>query len=344
MKTAVIDPGGGMKGVFCAGVTDGLLDAGIFFDLYAGVSAGSANLASYACGQRGRTRTFYVDYAMRPEYMSLKNFLEKNSYFDFDYIFGTLTNQDGEYPLDYPAYAASRSEFLYVATNALTGRPMYFHKSAVGQDAYEVFKASCSIPWLCSVRSIRHLPAVDGTLSDPLPIEKVLEAGADRIVLILPGELHLEKDGMMNAAISHLLQISRRTHRLPGLAAAMKNRPEAYNRSIARIRQLEKEGRLLVVSPDSTHGVTPLSRSQNALEALYEEGLQQAAVIQQFLEKPTEDSPASAGEPLSESRTKDDHLLSEPLPPFYRRWHGHLNPSKARRTKFQRKNQQQKQR
>ena len=46
MKTGIIDVGGGLRGVYAAGVFDWCLDAGIQFDLCIGVSAGSANAAA----------------------------------------------------------------------------------------------------------------------------------------------------------------------------------------------------------------------------------------------------------------------------------------------------------
>lgn len=47
MKTGVVDVGGGLRGVYIAGVFDYCLDQDIRFDLGVGVSAGSANVASY---------------------------------------------------------------------------------------------------------------------------------------------------------------------------------------------------------------------------------------------------------------------------------------------------------
>ena len=47
----IVDVGGGMRGVFGCGVTDFLLDNDITFDYCLGVSAGSANLASYEIGR-----------------------------------------------------------------------------------------------------------------------------------------------------------------------------------------------------------------------------------------------------------------------------------------------------
>lgn len=283
MKTALIDPGGGMKGAFAAGVTDAFLDTNTFFDICVGVSAGSANLASYASKQRGRTHAFYLNYAMRKEYGSVSNFIRKKTYFDFDYIFTTLTNRGGENPLDYPEFEKSPTEFIFVGTNALTGRPIYFHKSSVAQDSYEVFKASCSIPWLCTPRNIRNVPIVDGTMSDPMPVQKALDAGADYIVVILPSGFRDEKEGMMNSLTTKLLTRSKKTRWLSGLERAMKERPGKYNEALEYLRTLQAEGRAMVISPASEHTVTPLSKNRGHLEALYQDGYRQGILAAEKL-------------------------------------------------------------
>lgn len=53
-KIGVIDVGGGLRGIYAAGVFDWCLENGVKFDYGIGISAGSANLASYLSGQRGR--------------------------------------------------------------------------------------------------------------------------------------------------------------------------------------------------------------------------------------------------------------------------------------------------
>ena len=65
MKTGVVDVGGGLRGIYAAGILDFCMDHGIRFDLGIGVSAGSANLASYAAGQIRRNYKFYTEYAFR---------------------------------------------------------------------------------------------------------------------------------------------------------------------------------------------------------------------------------------------------------------------------------------
>ena len=71
----VIDCGGGMRGVYTAGVYDHLIDKGLVIDYGIGVSAGAANMISYLAGQRGRTLTFFAEYTFRKEYMGLSNWL-----------------------------------------------------------------------------------------------------------------------------------------------------------------------------------------------------------------------------------------------------------------------------
>lgn len=65
MKTALIDVGGGLRGVYAAGVLDYCLDEKIAFDLCIGISAGSANVAAYLAGQRGRNYRYYTQYPFR---------------------------------------------------------------------------------------------------------------------------------------------------------------------------------------------------------------------------------------------------------------------------------------
>lgn len=52
MKTGIVDVGGGLRGVYAAGVFGYCLDNNIRFDLGIGVSAGSANVSSFIAGCR----------------------------------------------------------------------------------------------------------------------------------------------------------------------------------------------------------------------------------------------------------------------------------------------------
>ena len=149
MKTGIIDVGGGFRDIYGAGVLDVCMEQGIQFDYCIGISAGSANLASYLARQPGRSYTFYMEYVFRKEYASPENWLKTRNYVDLDYIYGTLSNRDGENPVDYEAMEKNPAEFLVGACNALTGEPVYFDKSYLRKDHYDIFKASCALPVFC---------------------------------------------------------------------------------------------------------------------------------------------------------------------------------------------------
>ena len=277
-KIGVVDVGGGFRGVYAAGVLDFCMDYGIRFDLGIGVSAGSANLISYCAGQWGRNYQFYTEYGMRKEYASAGNFLRKKSYVDLDYVYGTLSNSDGESPLDYAAAMADPMEYFAVATEAETGTAKYFDKSDFAQDDYSVCKASSAIPFVCLPYSVGGTPYYDGALSDPVPIRKAFELGCERVVLLLTLPEATVRTPDKDEKLARRIR-----HKYPLAAEGLTQRAARYNASVALARELAAEGKVLIVAPDDTCGVSTLTRDVVALENLYVKVLRDGKKIEAFL-------------------------------------------------------------
>lgn len=84
---ALVVEGGALRGVFSTGVLDGFLEAGFHpFDFFIGVSSGASNLAAYLAGMKGRNRKIYLDYSLRPEFISLARFLRGGHLMDLDWL------------------------------------------------------------------------------------------------------------------------------------------------------------------------------------------------------------------------------------------------------------------
>lgn len=278
MKTGIIDTGGGLRGIYAAGVFDYCMDQGIQYDLCIGISAGSANIASYLAGQRGRNYQFYAEYSLRKEYMGLGNFVFKRSYIDMDYLYGTLSNSDGENPLDYEKIMENPADMLVVASNADTGETLYFDKKDMKQDDYSILKASCSIPWVCKPYEVQGIPCYDGALGDPVPIEKAFACGCDKVVVILTKPENVIRDSKSDEKFARRIQ-----KKYPASAENLRRRAERYNREVALAKQYRKEGRVLIISPDDTCGVDTLTRNKEALKRFYQKGFQDAEKIMDFL-------------------------------------------------------------
>ena len=184
-KIGVIDVGGGLRGIYAAGVFDWCMENDVQFDYGIGISAGSANLASYISGQHGRNYPFYEEYSMRKQYMGAGNMLHGGSFLNLQYIYGTLSNAGGENPLNFAKMNTNPAEWYMIATNATTGKPKYFTRSDLHQDDYRVLMASCCIPVACKPIVIDGVPYYDGALGDTIPLDKAFADGCDKVVLIL---------------------------------------------------------------------------------------------------------------------------------------------------------------
>lgn len=278
MKIGIVDVGGGLRGIYAAGVLDYCMEHGIRFDLGIGVSAGSANLASYAAGQIGRNYKFYTEYAFRRQYMGVGNFIFKHSFIDMDYVYGTLCRSDGEYPLDYPSLRDNSMEFYVVATDARMGQAKYFGKEYIRQDDYDIFKASSSIPFICKPYEIQGVPYYDGALGDPVPIEKAFELGCDRVVVILTKpEQELRTPGRDEKVAARIRK------KYPAAAEKLCQRAQQYNESVALSQEYAKQGKALIISPNDTCGVDTLKKDKSSLHRLYEKGYCDGARIPSFI-------------------------------------------------------------
>ena len=278
MKIGVIDVGGGFRGIYACGVLDYCLDQNIQFDLGIGVSAGSANIASFIAGQRGRNYLFYTKYGLRKQYAGLGNFIRKKSFIDMDYVYGTLSNHDGENPLDYVALQENPTEFLVVAANAVTGETKYFDKRNIRQDEYDILKASSSIPFVCKPYFIQGTPYYDGGIVDPVPVEKAFSSGCDRVVVLLTKPENIirtsEKDELLAARIRK---------KYPNAAEKLNRRASRYNEGVALAQEYVRQGKALIVAPDDTCGVSTLSRDPADMHRLYEKGYADGQKIKSFM-------------------------------------------------------------
>lgn len=61
VRTGLVLEGGGVRGIFTAGVLDVFLENGVTFDGLIGVSAGAIHGCSYLSGQKGRSIRYYAD-------------------------------------------------------------------------------------------------------------------------------------------------------------------------------------------------------------------------------------------------------------------------------------------
>lgn len=274
----IVDVGGGMRGSFGAGVFDYCMQNKIEFDYVIGVSAGSANAVAYLGNQIGRNLHFYDEYSLRKEYMSLHNFVKTGSYIDFRYVYGTLSNSDGENPLDYPAMVRSGKTLQVVATLADSGSPFYFGLDDFHQDDYRPLDASSCIPVINKPVEINGIQFFDGAFSDPIPVQKAFDDGCDKVVVILTRPKTFYCDPAKDKLTALLLK-----RKYPEFSEAASHRAEIYNKSLNLAKYYEQQGKAVIVAPDSIEGMKSLEKDPKVIDELYQKGMKEARAISDFL-------------------------------------------------------------
>lgn len=276
--TGIIDVGGGMRDIYGAGAYDRFLDDNISFDCCVGVSAGSGNLISFIAGQRGRAYRFYCEYSFRKQYMSFGNYFKNGSYIDFDYPYDKISVTSGEDPLDYNAFSLYKGKFFVVTTDAQTGEAVYFDGMNMPIDKYDPIKASGTLPVVCKPCNINNRLYYDGGVAEPVPLDKALEEGCDKIVLILTRPRDFRMIHGKESLASKLVR-----GKYPDTAAALDRRARKYNTAVERAVELEKQGKCLVLAPDDCCGIDTLTKDKEKLDKLYHKGYEDAGAVKEFL-------------------------------------------------------------
>ena len=273
-----MDIGGGLRDIYGAGVIDTCLAAKIRFDSCYGISAGAANLLTYLAGQKGYAREFYLDYTARPECMSFEHYRKTGSFINMDYIFGEMIRSDGDYPLHYDAVEHSGIWFTVAAMDAETGEPHYFTNRDIRRDSYDVIKASCSLPPYNQPYQIGTRHYYDGGMADPIPLQKAFDDGCDKIILVLT-----RPKGEYRKWFRDLRAILKTAPGYPKSARTIRRRASVYNAELDFAKRLEKEGRVLILAPESIQGLGTLRRNRQAMENLYRRGAEDARAIGEFI-------------------------------------------------------------
>ncbi len=263
-QTGLVLEGGGMRGVFTAGVLDYFMDKGIYFPYTIGVSAGATNGLSYASCQRGRARYSNIDLMSQYDYIGLKPLLKQRNIMDFNLLFDIYPEKI--YPFDYDTYFKSPNRFVMVTSNCLTGEAVYFEEKKNKERLLDICKATCSLPVFCPVAYVDGIPMVDGGVCDALPIRKSIADGNLNNVIVLTRNKGYRK------TVKHRSLPGFIYRKYPELRRQLTLRHERYNETIEYIEQLEAQGKALVIRPMEKIVVDRMERDVQKLTDFYNQG------------------------------------------------------------------------
>jgi predicted patatin/cPLA2 family phospholipase len=268
-NTGLVLEGGGMRGVYTAGVLEFFMEEELYFPYNIGVSAGACNAASYLSRQQGRNYHVTIGYVDHPEYISYKNLFLKKELFGMDLIFDKIPNEF--VPFDFTHFSSANERFIVGTTDCQTGEAIYFEKSQYINDILTIIKASSSLPFMAPSVEFNGRVLMDGGISDPIPIKKALEDQMEKNVIILTKSKGYRKKK------SSLTRLSNYFYKeYTGLNRLLENRYRLYNETLDFIEELEQAGKVFVIRPEIELHVGRIERNKVKLNQLYEQGYKDA--------------------------------------------------------------------
>ncbi len=267
-RRGLVLEGGGMRGIFTAGVLDFFLEKGIEFDNCLGVSAGACFGASYMSKQHKRGFDAVADHINNKEYASFYSLVTTGDFFNVDYSYRRIVEEFN--PFDNETYMKNPTKFQVVITNVKTGEAEYPHvKDAVKELVY--IRASASLPFLSRMVRINDSLYLDGGVSDPIPIKKSVENGNVKNVVIMTRDRKYRKKDSKLGAISAV-----RYKKYPQFVDLMNTRFSRYNETLEYIYELESQGKVFIIQPEEPLKMGRIEKNREKLSNVYNAGYKEA--------------------------------------------------------------------
>ncbi len=275
MKRGLVLEGGAMRGLFSAGITDVMMEAGIEPDGLIGVSAGAAFGCNYKSRQPGRAIRYNKRFARDKRYCSWLSWLKTGDLFNAEFGYHVIPTQYDIF--DDKAFNENPMEFYVVCTDVTTGKAVYKRLSESSPITYDWIRASASMPLASKVVELEGQKVLDGGVADSIPLEYFERIGYDRNVVVLTQPAGFVKE---HNPLMPLMRIALRKY--PRMIEAMDKRHLMYNRQLEFVRKAEQEGRCLVIRPDEKIPIGHISHDPDNMQQVYDIGRQTG---ERFLER-----------------------------------------------------------
>ncbi len=269
-NTGLVLEGGGMRGVFTAGVLDYMMDNGISFPYAIAVSAGACNAVSYVAGQKGRSKSCDIELLKKYKYIGMKSVLRKRSIMDMDLLFKDFPSKI--IPLDYDAFFKNPTRCVLVATDCQKGKPVYFEERQDPNRLNDICRASCSLPFVCPISYVDGIPMLDGGICDAIPLRKAMSDGFQKNVVVLTRNRGYRKKGKIKIPYFYY-------RKYPKLKEQLHRKNAEYNEMMDYIESHERTGELIVIRPKRKIEVSRLEKNMKKLTNLYEHGYECARLV-----------------------------------------------------------------
>ena len=277
IEAGLVVEGGGMRGVYTAGVLDYFMEKNLYFDDCYGVSAGACHISSYVSKQIGRSIKVTLEYINDKRYCSVNSLIKTGDMFGVEMLYDLIPNKLELY--DYDTFNKFKGNFYSVVTNCKTGKAEYMKIKDMKKDIIAV-RASSSLPLLSRIVEINGKEYLDGGITDSIPIKKSIKDGHKKNVVILTRDKTYRKS---KPKFLSLLKFKYKKY--PNLVKAIENRYKIYNETLDFLEEEKAKNKVFIIQPKLPVKISRIEKDKDKLKALYNQGYEDAKEIYEDLMK-----------------------------------------------------------
>lgn len=263
---ALVFEGGGYRAGYTAGMSDVLMEEGIWFPFVCGLSAGASNTANYLARDRHRNHWAFTKLADDPRAGGRSSFMRGDGYINADYCYRGVI-EEGIAPYDWDTYVRNPAGMSIQAFDRDTGQTVVWDKGSVRNvgELVDCVRASSTLPMLMHPLQFDGHTMLDGGLGKGagLPLWLAERAGYRKFLFLATRPRGYVREPFSGVALQ---VVKRASAGHPYMREAMLTRAERYNAEMERIEGLAQEGRCLIVYPD----VMPVESTTFDLQRLEE--------------------------------------------------------------------------
>uniref|UniRef100_UPI0040567041 patatin-like phospholipase family protein n=1 Tax=Agathobacter sp. TaxID=2021311 RepID=UPI0040567041 len=275
-KVGLVLEGGGVRGIYTAGVLDVFMEEGIRLDGVIGVSAGAIHGCSYLSGQKGRSLRYYKKYCNDPRFISIRSWIKTGDMVGADFCYRELPDKLDVY--DHAAFNQCKVPFYVTCSNVKTGKAEYVQLTDM-KEQIAYLRASASLPYVSRIVEINGKKYLDGACTDSIPVKAFQKMGYKRNVVVLTRPAEYRKKESKNG-LSKLVY-----RKYPKFVQALSQRYFIYNRTMERIARMEKEGSVFVIRPKKALQIGRFEKDPENVQRVYDIGYADAKVQMEALQK-----------------------------------------------------------
>lgn len=267
MKTGLVLEGGGMRGIYVAGVLDVFMEQELGFDGVIGNSAGAIHGCSFISNQKGRSLRYYRNYCGDYRFMSFRSLITTGDLVGVEFCYHELPEKLDIF--DNEAFRQNPTPFYVVCTNLETGKAEYPRITDMSVQI-DLLRASASMPYVSRIVEVDGKKYLDGGCSDSIPVQAFRDMGYTRNVVVLTRPADYRK----KPEFSGLAKIVYRKY--PAFAEALDHRYLSYNQTAEAILDMEKKDEIFVIRPEKDLEIGRIEKNPTSVERVYNTGREDA--------------------------------------------------------------------